>query len=169
MGQECKTCQRPFTVFSWVPAVKERRKRTEICNACARLQHICQVCVLDLDTRLKVHERNAALNIRPLPASIINRDFYIQHAEAVVPQKVQEYSRNLIDNNPALLKAVQMEEQLAGVPSLLDVHQRLPQPTIEPLPAPLSTLFLAGISATHSEEVLRYVFRASHNLEIASL
>ena len=48
-GLQCKICSRPYTVFKWSPGVGERWKKTEICQACAKVKNCCQTCILDLD------------------------------------------------------------------------------------------------------------------------
>ncbi|RKO96068.1 hypothetical protein CAUPRSCDRAFT_8544, partial [Caulochytrium protostelioides] len=45
-SSECRTCQRVFTVFRWTPSNAQRSKRTEICQTCAKIQNVCQCCVL---------------------------------------------------------------------------------------------------------------------------
>lgn len=48
-GQECKICNRPFTVFRWCPGARMRFKKTEICQTCSKLKNVCQTCLLDLE------------------------------------------------------------------------------------------------------------------------
>ncbi|OLY80262.1 Pre-mRNA-splicing factor RBM22 [Smittium mucronatum] len=62
-GDECKICQRPFTVFRWSPGAKMRYKKTEICQTCA--------------TGLPVQVRDTALELEDAaPRSDVNRQFY---------------------------------------------------------------------------------------------
>lgn len=48
VGQPCKICSRPYTVFRWKPGPKARYKKTVICQMCAKMKNVCQVCILDL-------------------------------------------------------------------------------------------------------------------------
>ncbi|KAI8374533.1 uncharacterized protein BYT42DRAFT_576691 [Radiomyces spectabilis] len=79
-GKECKICQRPFTVFRWLPGTNMRYKKTEICQTCAKLKNVCQTCVLDLQYGLPVQVRDEALNVKSeAPTSNINRQYYAQN------------------------------------------------------------------------------------------
>ena len=53
-GAQCHICERPFTEFAWCPGRGARRKRTEICQACARSKHVCQTCILDLHYQVPI-------------------------------------------------------------------------------------------------------------------
>src|ERR1700733_10847568 len=63
-GHDCKICLKPFTVFRWCPGPRERYRRTEICQVCARLKRVCQSCILDTQYGLPVQVRDAALHIK---------------------------------------------------------------------------------------------------------
>ncbi|ORX45318.1 hypothetical protein DM01DRAFT_1328655 [Hesseltinella vesiculosa] len=79
-GKECKTCQRPFTVFRWQPGSAMRFKKTEICQNCAKIKNVCQTCILDLQYGLPVQVRDQALGIKPdAPTTDINRQFHAQN------------------------------------------------------------------------------------------
>ncbi|PVU93939.1 hypothetical protein BB561_002932 [Smittium simulii] len=81
-GDECKICQRPFTVFRWSPGAKMRYKKTEICQICAKNKNVCQTCVLDLKYGLPVQARDAVLQITEnAPRSDVNKQFYNQSIE----------------------------------------------------------------------------------------
>jgi pre-mRNA-splicing factor RBM22/SLT11 len=59
-GKACKICERPFTVFKWRPGNNARYKSTQVCQACAKMKNVCQICVLDLqygknDSQSNVH------------------------------------------------------------------------------------------------------------------
>jgi pre-mRNA-splicing factor RBM22/SLT11 len=75
----CRVCERPFTVFRWRPGVKERFKKTEICQVCARSKKVCQSCINDMETGVPLHERD---NLIPLdnkfgaPKDIVNMDYW---------------------------------------------------------------------------------------------
>ncbi|CAK9779473.1 cell wall organization and biogenesis-related protein [Cutaneotrichosporon oleaginosum] len=82
-GQECKICNRPFTVFKWNPGDGGRFKKTEICTTCAKIKGTCQTCLLDLEYGLPVQVRDAALGRKnEAPSSDINKQYYIQNLEA---------------------------------------------------------------------------------------
>lgn len=88
LGKECKVCGRPFTVFRWNPGAGMRFKKTEICTTCAKLKHVCQTCILDLDYHLPTHVRDTALNIQSaIPTSDINRQYYVNRMEAVMGEE----------------------------------------------------------------------------------
>lgn len=85
-GLECRVCLKPFTCFRWCPGPKQRFRRTEICQACARLKHVCQSCVLDMEYGLPVQVRDSVLGlIKPdgssllptLPRNQANRDYFL--------------------------------------------------------------------------------------------
>nr|CAG4640899.1 EOG090X0770 [Eulimnadia texana] len=81
-GTECKTCNRPFTVFRWCPGARMRFKKTEICQTCAKLKNVCQTCILDLEYGLPTQVRDHAMGTKDtLPKGDVNKDFFIQNAE----------------------------------------------------------------------------------------
>ncbi|KXS10879.1 hypothetical protein M427DRAFT_61397 [Gonapodya prolifera JEL478] len=81
-GKECKICQRPFTIFRWVPGAGMRMKKTEICQTCAKIKNVCQTCVLDLEFGLPVEVRDTLGGIQDdMPTSDVNKQFYVHHAE----------------------------------------------------------------------------------------
>ncbi|WFD34289.1 Pre-mRNA-splicing factor slt11 [Malassezia cuniculi] len=83
LGNECKICGRPFTVFRWNPGTGMRFKKTEICTTCAKLKNVCQSCILDLEYGLPTHVRDSALGIESrIPTSETNRQYYVNHIEA---------------------------------------------------------------------------------------
>ena len=85
LGKECKVCGRPFTVFRWNPGAGMRFKKTEICTTCAKLKHVCQTCILDLDYQLPTHVRDSALHLQSaIPTSDINRQYYVNRMEAIM-------------------------------------------------------------------------------------
>lgn len=74
-AQECKICERPFTVFRWCPGAGMRFKKTEVCQTCAKLKNVCQTCLLDLQYGLPTQVRDAALGMtEEMPTGIINRE-----------------------------------------------------------------------------------------------
>ncbi|CAO3644791.1 unnamed protein product [Cunninghamella blakesleeana] len=79
-GKECKTCNRPFTVFQWLPGANMRYKKTEICQNCAKLKNVCQTCILNLQYGLPVQVRDTALGIKSdAPTTDINRQYHAQN------------------------------------------------------------------------------------------
>ncbi|KRX00169.1 hypothetical protein PPERSA_10668 [Pseudocohnilembus persalinus] len=83
-GDECRICQRPYTVFRWKAGTKGRFKRTEICQTCAKVKNVCQTCIFDLQYGLPVQVRDKFLgdNKVALPTSSQNRDYWIQEQGA---------------------------------------------------------------------------------------
>lgn len=85
LGQECKICGRPFTVFRWQPGGGARAKKTEICTTCSKLKHACQSCILDLTYQLPTQVRDAALGTQSkIPMSDINRQYYVNRMDALL-------------------------------------------------------------------------------------
>ncbi|KAJ2487253.1 Pre-mRNA-splicing factor slt11, partial [Coemansia sp. RSA 2320] len=77
-GKECKTCNRAFTIFRWLPGRGMRYKKTEICVTCAKLKNVCQTCILDLEHGLPVQVRDTALSIQDeVPKEESNRRDYL--------------------------------------------------------------------------------------------
>ncbi|KAI8047354.1 uncharacterized protein B0P05DRAFT_566218 [Gilbertella persicaria] len=86
-GKECKICQRPYTVFRWLPGTNARYKKTEICQTCAKVKHVCQTCILDLQYGLPVEVRDKALSLESTaPSTDINRQYFAQN----LANKVEE-------------------------------------------------------------------------------
>ena len=101
-GQECKICNRPFTIFRWCPGARMRFKKTEICQTCSKLKNVCQTCLLDLEfgllifleksstkiffyLGLPVQVRDEALQITDvIPKGQVNKEFFTENAEAQV-------------------------------------------------------------------------------------
>jgi pre-mRNA-splicing factor RBM22/SLT11 len=102
-GQECKICNRPFTIFRWCPGARMRFKKTEICQTCSKLKNVCQTCLLDLEygllfplrkklsikssfyLGLPVQVRDEALQITDtIPKGQVSKEFFTQNAEVEV-------------------------------------------------------------------------------------
>ena len=62
-GAACKRCDRPFSVYKWraITPTGTVVRRTLVCQTCAKLAHVCQVCMLDLDFGLRAEDRDAGL------------------------------------------------------------------------------------------------------------
>lgn len=61
-GRECKVCERPFRSYSWRPGGHGmRKKKTEICQTCARIKNVCQTCILDLKYNVPVAVRDLTI------------------------------------------------------------------------------------------------------------
>lgn len=107
-GAACKICARPFTVFRWKPGKRARYKKTEICQACARMKNVCQTCVLDLQFSLPVQVRDSFLAreaegeagstvnaVVDVPESEANREWFAQQHARMLEQEgaVSAYAR----------------------------------------------------------------------------
>eukprot|EP00741_Cyanophora_paradoxa_P023063 tig00021537_g22273.t1 len=101
-GKECKACHRPFTVFRWRPGSEARFRRTEICQTCAKVKHVCQTCLLDLEFGLTTIVRDA---YRPnhegmlMPASDINREYFAQIADKKAAEGDTPYGKFPVSND----------------------------------------------------------------------
>ncbi|PKI82569.1 Slt11p [Malassezia vespertilionis] len=85
LGKECKICGRPFTVFRWNPGAGMRFKKTEICTTCAKIKHVCQTCILDLDYGLPTNVRDAALGVETsIPMNDVNRQYFVNRMDALM-------------------------------------------------------------------------------------
>eukprot|EP00611_Tribonema_gayanum_P024707 TRINITY_DN5502_c0_g1_i1.p1 TRINITY_DN5502_c0_g1~~TRINITY_DN5502_c0_g1_i1.p1 ORF type:complete len:199 (-),score=42.64 TRINITY_DN5502_c0_g1_i1:338-934(-) len=60
-GKACKICERPFCNFRWKPGTNARYKSTQVCQTCAKMKNVCQVCILDLQYGLPVQVRDRVL------------------------------------------------------------------------------------------------------------
>ncbi|KAI9485620.1 MAG: hypothetical protein EXX96DRAFT_515049 [Benjaminiella poitrasii] len=105
-GKECKICQRPYTVFRWMPGTNARYKKTEICQTCAKVKNVCQTCILDLQYGLPVEVRDKALNMKPeAPSTDINRQYFAQNLASKVeegegiynPGRITPQSREILE------------------------------------------------------------------------
>lgn len=88
----CRVCERPYTVFRWRPSHKERNRRTEICQICARSKHVCQSCVNDLETGQSMNERDKHIDLDnkfEAPKDIVNRDFWAQMKAMEVSKDIE--------------------------------------------------------------------------------
>ena len=97
LGKECKICGRPYTVFRWNPGNGMRFKHTEICTTCAKLRHVCQSCILDLDYHLPAQVRDAALGSSvKIPMSDINRQYFVNRMDSLLDGASPEATRELV-------------------------------------------------------------------------
>lgn len=124
-GSECKTCNRPFTVFRWCPGARMRFKKTEVCQTCARLKNVCQTCLLDLEHGLPVQVRDQLLRVNSsdFPKSDVNREYYIQQIE-----REKEAGGALAATQPAGALARAMESS-AAAPASHETLNRLARTT----------------------------------------
>lgn len=77
---ECKMCSRPFTVYQWRPGKGSKFRKTQVCQMCARLKNVCQVCLLDLEYGLSVQSRDYGLGMAgfdsmQMPESEVGREW----------------------------------------------------------------------------------------------
>jgi pre-mRNA-splicing factor RBM22/SLT11 len=75
-GKDCKICSRAFTLFKW--SDKDVKRKTEICQLCAKLKNVCQCCILDLDYKLESSVRDSVLS-KTTPNSNVNTEYYTQN------------------------------------------------------------------------------------------
>jgi pre-mRNA-splicing factor RBM22/SLT11 len=97
----CRVCDRPFTVFRWRPSIKERFKKTEICQVCAKTKHVCQSCINDIETGQALHERDNEISLDNkfgAPKDIVNRDYWAYvNSEKVAEQKEKEKTKAKVE------------------------------------------------------------------------
>eukprot|EP01040_Poterioochromonas_malhamensis_P005941 gene5941-6387_t len=136
LGGSCKICDRPFTLFKWRPG-REGYKKTEVCQACARLKNLCQCCILDMQLGL--------------PAQL--RDAVLQHADGILSaesQKNRDYMVQqqlaLLDNSGEMLGEAENEKLLQLARSATQNREQ-PRVKLVPgkpiLPPPNSTISTA--------------------------
>mmetsp|Transcript_11221 Transcript_11221/g.14566 ORF Transcript_11221/g.14566 Transcript_11221/m.14566 type:complete len:420 (-) Transcript_11221:3-1262(-) len=86
-GKSCKICERPYTAFRWRPGQTSRYKGTQLCQTCAKLKNVCQVCVLDLQYGLPVEVRDKYLTDEErlvVPESDANREWFAGQHSAMI-------------------------------------------------------------------------------------
>lgn len=108
-SKECKICARPYTAFRWQPGRKARYKSTIVCQTCAKLKNVCQVCLFDLTFGLPVQVRDKFLEESggskvELPDSQVNRDFAVQRMEASSSSDILPYGKSESHHHLTLLK-----------------------------------------------------------------
>lgn len=90
-GQECKTCNRPFTTYRWCPGPRMRYKKTEICQICSKAKNVCQTCLLDLKYGLPVAARDQLLQVSSdIPKSDVNREYHAQILEKKFKEQTED-------------------------------------------------------------------------------
>lgn len=102
ISKECKICSRPYTSFRWQPGRKARYKTTIVCQTCAKLKNVCQVCLFDLEYGLPVQVRDKFLEEAQkveLPDSQVNRDYAINKMDT----SMLPYGK-AVNAHPMLLK-----------------------------------------------------------------
>eukprot|EP01091_Cochliopodium_minus_P018410 TRINITY_DN7460_c0_g1_i4.p1 TRINITY_DN7460_c0_g1~~TRINITY_DN7460_c0_g1_i4.p1 ORF type:complete len:243 (-),score=57.60 TRINITY_DN7460_c0_g1_i4:33-674(-) len=96
--EECKICAKPFTVFCWTPGKRERRKKTEICQICAKLKNLCQSCILDLQYKAPFEIRDALIEgwnytTNKKQQTEVHREYFaLQAAKKVEQNDIPDYS-----------------------------------------------------------------------------
>ena len=101
--EECKICAKPHSVFRWMPGTRNRYKKTEICQICAKLKNLCQSCLLDLQYKAPLEIRDAILEGVSRQAtpkmkqeSQVQRDYFALQAQRKVEQgNVPDYSSQI--------------------------------------------------------------------------
>lgn len=136
-GLECRVCLKPFTCFRWCPGPKQRFRRTEICQSCARLKHVCQSCVLDMEYGLPVQVRDSVLGlVKPdgtsllptLPKNQANRDYFL----ATSASRLARGDETLIDYSKvdAPSKAIlqELSRRYGKLSRMASTRKNAPQP-----------------------------------------
>ncbi|CAG9316155.1 unnamed protein product [Blepharisma stoltei] len=109
----CRVCERPYTVFRWRPTARERFRRTEICQVCARSKHVCQCCVNDIETGVPVHERDKHIDLDnkfEAPKDIVNRDFWAQMKAMEVSKEIEKEKKISEDQEKAQKNVKSLED-----------------------------------------------------------
>ncbi|KAH3765814.1 CCCH-type zinc finger family protein [Pelomyxa schiedti] len=106
--KECKVCLRPFTVFRWRPGANARHKKTEVCQTCAKLKNVCQVCLLDLEYGLPTQVRDIALQqagveVPDMPQSETNSQ-WLQDLQLRKAETGQEFSYEQVEPSSIVVK-----------------------------------------------------------------
>ncbi|CAA19106.1 Prp19 complex subunit, RNA-binding Cwf5 [Schizosaccharomyces pombe] len=105
LGQECKICSKPCTIFRWIKERGQKPGKTQICVGCARYKNCCQSCMLDLQFGLPIALRDAALKlVESGPTNDINREFFAQNQQRLLSngetaydsQEASAAARNLV-------------------------------------------------------------------------
>jgi hypothetical protein len=82
-------CDRPYSIFKWRPGRGEPYRKTEVCQACARIKNLCQTCILDMQLGLPAQLRDAVLQhtdgIQDA-ASQKNKDYMVQQQLALLEE-----------------------------------------------------------------------------------
>lgn len=116
-GKPCKICEVPFTVFAWQAGTFGRLKKVEICQTCAKTQHVCQVCVFDLRYGLPVQMRDKVLreegcniNNIAISHSDANRSWYNAQNERAL---VEHGSSSSIIESTSNIRAIARLQSIA--------------------------------------------------------
>jgi pre-mRNA-splicing factor RBM22/SLT11 len=113
--RQCRVCERPFTVFRWRPGTKERFKKTEVCQVCARIKNACQACLLDLDTGASMNERDKTLDLDnkfEAPKDFVNRDYWAAIQVTELRRKVEAEQKARTDQEAEIKGAIEASKQL---------------------------------------------------------
>eukprot|EP01091_Cochliopodium_minus_P018409 TRINITY_DN7460_c0_g1_i3.p1 TRINITY_DN7460_c0_g1~~TRINITY_DN7460_c0_g1_i3.p1 ORF type:complete len:202 (-),score=46.28 TRINITY_DN7460_c0_g1_i3:33-551(-) len=165
--EECKICAKPFTVFCWTPGKRERRKKTEICQICAKLKNLCQSCILDLQYKAPFEIRDALIEgwnytTNKKQQTEVHREYFaLQAAKKVEQNDIPDYSSlpkvqtsNIIFPN---VHPYYHPNQPVNVPTLQfpTISEEISSQNPYALDPNNKTVFIGGINDTITEEDLR--------------
>jgi pre-mRNA-splicing factor RBM22/SLT11 len=94
----CRVCDRPFCVYRWRPGKRDRFKKTEVCQICARYKKVCQCCLRDLTTGVLMTERDKEVDFEDkfgAPKDPVNKDYWAQlrYAEITKQKEAEDEER----------------------------------------------------------------------------
>lgn len=76
--------------------MRERFKRTEICQVCAKTKNVCQTCINDLETGQSLFQRDAHIELDDkfqIPKDFVNKDYWAQ-LQSIKSSKIEDYKKS---------------------------------------------------------------------------
>lgn len=124
-ANNCRMCDRPYTVFKWRPGRCADFTRTQICQTCSKTRNLCQTCIRDMqlgvpsqlrDAVLHNAEDGSAVRVATADQSEVNREYQTQQQLALINAGLSPYAPG-DDPNERLLRlarSVKAERQPAN-------------------------------------------------------